>query len=104
MKKDRIEALREQKEQIEKRLAALEAKKKAQERKDETRLKIVIGAGVMADAKKHPEVMELVQEILTRATTAKRDRDFLEANGWISAAHSRPTQTEKRDGREEGAV
>jgi len=82
-KTDRIETLKERKAKIEKQLAALEAKEKAKARKEDTRLKVVIGAGLLADAKIHPEILRAVQKILDRAITAKRDRELLQAKGWL---------------------
>lgn len=80
---EKIEALKLKKDKIEKQLSALEAREKAKARKEETRLKVLIGAGIMADAKLHPEIVATVQKILTRATTAKRDKDFLKGKGWL---------------------
>ena len=82
-KTDRIETLKQRKAKIEKQLAALEAKEKAKARKEDTRLKVVIGAGLLADAKIHPEILRAVQKILDRAITAKRDRELLQAKGWL---------------------
>lgn len=84
VKPDRVETLRKKKEQIEKKLADLEARERAKVRKEETRLKVLIGGGILADAKVHPEIVDLIFEILDRSTPAKRDRDFLEAKGWLS--------------------
>ena len=86
VKPDRVEALKQRKAEIEKKLASIEARERAKTRKEETRLKVLIGGGVLADAKIHPEIIELVQEILTRATTKERDRELLKASGWLSAS------------------
>ena len=80
---ERVELLRQKKEKIEKQLAAIEAREKAKARKEETRLKVLIGGGIIADANIHPEIVELVQEILNRSTKAKRDRELLELKGWL---------------------
>ena len=79
----RIDRLKAKKEEIEKRLAELEARERNKNRKEETRLKILIGGGIVADAKIHPEVIDLIQEILDRATPAARDRNFLKKMGWL---------------------
>lgn len=81
---DRIETLKQRKARIEKELAAIEAREKARERKEETRLKVLVGAGILADSKIHPEIVDLVQEILGRAITAERDRAFLQRKGWLT--------------------
>lgn len=87
-KPERIELLKQRKAKIEKELAAFAAKEKAKERREETRLKILIGGGIMADAKVHPEIIELIQEILARATTSERDRELLQAKGWLADGSS----------------
>ena len=87
-KPDRIELLKQRKAKIERELAAIEAKEKAKERKAETRLKILIGGGIMADAKVHPEIIEPIQKILVRSTPSERDRELLKANGWLPSAPS----------------
>lgn len=83
VKPDRIELLKQKKAKIEKELAAFTAKEKAKERRAETRLKILIGGGIIADAKVHPEIIELVQEILARSTKAPRDKELLQSAGWL---------------------
>ena len=75
--------LKQRKAKIEKELAAIEARERAKVRKEETRLKVLIGGGIIADAKVHPEIIELIQEILARATTAERDRELLKAKDWL---------------------
>ena len=82
---DRLEALRKQAEQLKARLAKIEAKQAAQARKEDTRLKIIVGAALLADAKVNATTASLLREILPRAITAQRDRDLLTAKGWLSA-------------------
>jgi len=83
-KKERLTTLREKKEKLEKQLAALEARERAKARKEETRLKVLIGAAVLADAKVHPENITNIEAILQRAVIAPRDRSFLQEKGWLS--------------------
>ena len=85
---DRVEALKQRKAKIEQQLALIEAREKAKARKEDTRLKVLIGAGIMADAKIHPEIVDRIQEILDRATSAKRDRELLKAKGWLPGRSS----------------
>lgn len=82
-KPDKIERLKARKEEIEKQLAELQAKEKAKARKEETRLKILIGAGIMANVKIRPELKGQVQKILDKAITESRDRKFLQEKGWL---------------------
>lgn len=81
---ERMEALKQRKAKIEQQIAAVKARQTAQERKEETRLKILIGAAMLADAKINPETAQVMQKILTRAITAPRDREFLQAKGWLN--------------------
>jgi hypothetical protein len=52
---------------------------KAQDRKAETRMKIIIGGAVLADAALHPETAQFMDDVLARAVIAPRDKDFLAA-------------------------
>lgn len=85
---DRLTALKKRQEQIHAQIAALEAKAKEQNRKEDTRLKILVGAAVMADAALHPETAAFVETVLQRAITAERDRAFLKDKGWLQEPDS----------------
>jgi len=74
---ERLASLRDQQEQLEAKIAKLESRKKQQDRKDETRLKILVGAAVLADAARHSETGELLRTVLARGITADRDKEFL---------------------------
>jgi len=81
--KDKMETLLQRRAKLEKQIATLEARRKAQERKDDTRLKVLIGAALLADAKINDETAVLIMEVLERAITAERDRAFLISKGWL---------------------
>lgn len=83
---ERIDLLKQRKEKIEKALANLEAREKAKQRKEETRLKILIGGAILSDAKGHPEIIDIVQEIVTRAVSSERDKELLARYGWMLPA------------------
>lgn len=83
-KPDKIEALREKERKLKAQIAALEAQAKAKERKEDTRLKVIMGAALLADSALHPETAAFVSAVLTRAVKAERDREFLKAKGWLS--------------------
>jgi len=83
---ERIESLKQRKEKIEQALANLEAREKAKQRKEETRLKILIGGAILSDAKDHPEIIDIVQEIVTRAVSSERDKELLARCGWMLPA------------------
>jgi large subunit ribosomal protein L7/L12 len=79
----RIDRLKQKKEEIEKQLAELETRERNKTRKEDNRLKVLIGAALLADAKIRPELAADIQKILDRAITAKRDRVFLQEKGWL---------------------
>ena len=82
-KNERLEALRKRANEIKAKIAAVEAMDKGRQRKDENRVKILVGAGVIADTEKHPETRAGVVSVLDRAITAPKDREFLKAKGWL---------------------
>jgi muramidase (phage lysozyme) len=79
----KVETLRQRKARLEAQIAAIEAAEKAKQRKEDTRLKVLVGAGILADTTKHPETRGGIETVLRRAITADRDREFLKAKGWI---------------------
>jgi hypothetical protein len=83
MQKTRLETLREKQAQILARIAEIEAQAKAKNRKEDTRLKVIVGAACLADAALHSETRTLVRGIVHKAVTAPRDREFLSSKGWL---------------------
>lgn len=81
--KTRLEKLEQRKAKIEQDIQNLKAKETQKKRKEETRLKVLIGAAFLADGKKKADVQKIIKQVLARGITAKRDRDFLIALGWI---------------------
>ena len=79
-----METLLQRRAKLEKQIATLEARRKAQERKDDTRLKVLIGAALLAESKINPKITAFVQEVLKKAITAERDRDFLIKKEWLT--------------------
>jgi hypothetical protein len=67
------------------RVAAIEAGEKEKRRKEDTRLKILLGAAVLADSQKHPETRGAVQTVVQRAFASggERDKEFLKSKGWL---------------------
>lgn len=90
-KADKIEALKKKQAQIESQIKALQAQDSAKKRKEETHLKILIGAAMMADIEKTTagnveagaKQKKAIIEVLNRAIQLKKDRDFLQAAGWL---------------------
>jgi hypothetical protein len=79
----RLEALREKHKKLAAQIAAEEAKKKAEARKEDTRLKVLVGAAFLADAEQHEAIRTSVRTVLERAITAPRDPEFLKTKGWL---------------------
>ena len=79
----KLEALRKREAEIRAQIAEVEAKDKAKSRKEETRVKVMVGAGIIADTVKNPETRAGVLAVLDRAITAPKDRAFLKSKGWL---------------------
>ena len=76
---EKLDALRKKEAALKARIAAIEHKGKAQDRKDDTRMKIIIGGAFLADAALHPETAQTMETVLARAVTLDRDKEFLAA-------------------------
>ena len=70
----RIEKLKERRAQLSNRIARLRNVERAKERKRETRRKILVGAAVIAEAKKFPKTERWLRRMLARRLTRPRDR------------------------------
>jgi large subunit ribosomal protein L7/L12 len=81
--KDKLEALRKREAEIKARIAEAEAKEKAQSRKEDTRVKVLVGAAFLADIDKNPETRALVLSVVERAIVNPKDREFLKSKGWL---------------------
>lgn len=87
---ERIESLKKQQAEIKAKIAKLEAQRSTQERKDDTRLKVLVGAALLADAKANPSTSGVIRSILRRAVTTPRDKEFLVARGWMASENTAP--------------
>lgn len=76
---EKLTALRSRQAHLQAKIEQLENQEKKQARKDDTRLKILIGAAMLADAAARPETAELLRAVLARGITAARDREFLKS-------------------------
>lgn len=73
-----LKKLLEQRKKVDARINAKLAKKKVQERKNETRRKIIIGGIVMYHVEEFdPELKGKIQQLLHRAVKKNADREFL---------------------------
>ena len=74
---DRISKLKQQREKIEKRLNTLEQKTKNEDRKKDTRRKIIVGGAVVAEMHKDPEFAAVVRALLLRYVGRPNDRQAI---------------------------
>ena len=81
--KEKLEALKKRKAQIEKQISEAETRLKAKERKEETRVKILIGAAMLADSIINSSTKTFIEDVLKRAITEKRNIEFLQEKGWM---------------------
>ncbi|HBM90463.1 MAG TPA: mobilization protein [Rhodospirillaceae bacterium] len=81
--KEQLEALKKKKSQITAQISEMHAKIKTQDRKDETRIKILIGAAMMAEAKAQPKIKTFLDQVLKSRIKEKRNIEFLQKKGWM---------------------
>lgn len=81
--KTKLEALKEKTAKLQARINQIEARGKAENRKRDTRLKVIVGAACLADAAIHGDTKATVRAVIERAVKAPRDREFLKAAGWL---------------------
>jgi protein subunit release factor B len=73
---DRIENLRARRAQLDAELSRLEAKTRSENRKMDTRRKILIGAIIMQEMEDDPEVDAHVKGLLEKRLSKPRDRSL----------------------------
>jgi hypothetical protein len=81
--KAKLDALRKKEAEVQARIKATEAVLKYQARKDDTRLKVLVGAALLSDVAHRPETRQGLVSVLNRAIVADRDREFLKMKGWL---------------------
>jgi hypothetical protein len=81
---EKLELLRKQRDAMNARINAVEATVKTKQRKEDTRVKIIVGAALLANCAVHPETRAGIVAVLQKAVTAPRDREFLDSKGWLS--------------------
>jgi hypothetical protein len=74
---DRIASLKAKKDALASRLNRLQAKAKTDERKRDTRRKIVVGAAVLAAMEKDSSLALKVRELLRHVVTREADREVI---------------------------
>ena len=78
------EVLKEKQGKLQARINQIEARGKAENRKRDTRLKVLVGAACLADAAIHDDTRNMLRGIVERAVKAPRDREFLKSKGWLN--------------------
>lgn len=73
---DRLEKLKEQRSQIEARIRDLEARRRAEERKRDTRRKVLAGALALEHAERDPAFGEALSRLLRDGLTRPGDREL----------------------------
>lgn len=72
-----LEALRQKKAALEKRIAAINTREKRRQRAEDTRRKIVVGAAVLAHAEHDPAFAEALRQALMKGVTREADKALL---------------------------
>jgi hypothetical protein len=72
-----LAVLKKKEQQLKAKIAEIEAKEKTEERKRDTRRKIIVGGAVLAHAALHPAFAEELKGVLKLAVTRDRDRDTI---------------------------
>lgn len=93
---ERLQALEAKKAQLQARISREKSKAKTEERKRDTRRKIVAGAIVLEHAQKDGEFGELLDDLLARFVTRPEDRELFDLPS-VEAEndHDRPAAFER---------
>ena len=67
-----------QREKLDAEIKALEARERAQKRKDDTRRKIILGGLVMKAAEGEPNIMGWLKTLASGESVSQKDRDLLD--------------------------
>lgn len=76
-KAGKLEALRKKQGQLKAKIAELEAREKAAERKKDARRKIIVGGAVLAHAALDPAFAAELRRVLKMAVTRESDRETI---------------------------
>lgn len=83
-KAEQLEALRQKEAALKARMQDLQAAVNEEQRKRDTRRKIVLGAAIMAHASHNAQFKAIVCNALNAALTKEADRDLLK--DWLTAS------------------
>ncbi|MDD2800027.1 MAG: hypothetical protein PHE96_01100 [Methylococcales bacterium] len=87
-KAEQLEALRKQEAALKARMQSLQASVNEEQRKLDTRRKIVFGGALMAHASHNAQFAALVRSALNAALTKEADRELLK--DWLTVAKASP--------------
>jgi hypothetical protein len=76
---ERLIVLKQKEAQLKAQIQRVENRAKSQNRKDDTRCKIIIGGALLADAAIHADTAQWLKTVLARAVTVERDKVLLAA-------------------------
>ena len=79
----RMETLLLKREAMNAKISAAQALIKEHDRREDTRLKVLVGAALLTDVQHHPETRAGIAAAINRAITSEKDRQFLQAKGWL---------------------
>jgi len=74
---DRIASLKAKKDALDARLVTLEAKAKNEDRKRETRQKIIVGGAVIAQMQKSPQFAAVIRALLAASVGRSADKEAI---------------------------
>lgn len=74
---ERLIVLKQKEAQLKAQIQRVENRAKSQDRKNDTRCKIIIGGAMLADAVIRPETTKFLLAVLGRAVTNERDKALL---------------------------
>ena len=72
----RIEALLKKRQAVDAKISAAQARIKENDRREETRLKVLVGAALLTDVLHHPETRAGIVSAVNRAITSERIVSF----------------------------
>lgn len=79
----KLDALRKKQDALRARIAKIEAREKEAAHKEDIRLKVIVGAAVLANVTLHPEARAGLVAVLEETVSASRDRAFLKSKNWL---------------------
>ena len=85
-----------QRKKLDAEIKAIEAKERAQRRKDDTRRKIILGGLVMKAAEAEPNIMGWLKSLASGESVSAKDRELLGL--WFEEHAAEPAAAESADG------